>query len=198
MNIRLKALSDELGVQPIKLIAAVEALGETLVEDLLIRMKNTPSSRDVYALPDTKGTLMPTGARQNSQVPNEYQRLEAALKEARIPSQLWDGIGDIWVDSPVRAHALITRFKDSAVRMKAADPLDTAYQQLRTARDRQDAAGVQAALEQITLLVSPSTAKVGAHLRDTQKPRQKEAPSLSSIEQIARATMPELYDQKGT
>jgi hypothetical protein len=150
----------------------------------------------------TKGTSMPPGSRINSQVPNEYQRLEIAMKEARIPTQLWEGIGDIWVNSPSRAHALIGYFKAGAtvVRTKAAAPgmttieLPTALAAaLASARAAQPDAAIEAALQQI----GGTATKAGGQLRDTQKPAIKSA-SLTPIEQIARQTMPELYAQKGT
>lgn len=42
-----------------------------------------------------------------------YDYLEKAMKAARVPTQLWEGIGNVWVDNPARAHHLVARFKDS-------------------------------------------------------------------------------------
>lgn len=41
-------------------------------------------------------------------------QFEIALKAARIPDPLCDGLWDIWVNSPARAHSFVTRFKDGA------------------------------------------------------------------------------------
>lgn len=54
---------------------------------------------------------------------------ETALKQARIPLPLHDGMWDIWAGSPARAYALIARFKDNgqtlAVTYKASgDSID--------------------------------------------------------------------------
>lgn len=81
---------------------------------------------------------MPTTPRTPNSVGDSYDQFEAAFKAARIPAQLYDALGDVWIDNPARAHHLIARFKDSgatpAVRFKAADALDAAYQQLRAAQ----------------------------------------------------------------
>lgn len=134
-------------------------------------------------------------------VGDDYDQFEAAFKAARIPTRLYNALADIWVDDPRRAHHLIARFKDypptPAVRFKASDPIDSAYQQLRTAHASGDVGQIQAALQQLATLVLPAAGTVGTHLSDTQKPATKAA-ELTPIQQIARATMPELYGQKGT
>lgn len=104
-------------------------------------------------------------------VDGEADRLEAALKAARIPEKLQDGLWDVWVDDPARAHHLIARFKEypQAMRLKAGTPRDMAYQQLCAASDAGDEPARQAALQQLEMLTRPATGAVSAHLSDAQK-----------------------------
>jgi hypothetical protein len=109
----------------------------------------------------------------------------------------------VWVDDTARAHHLIARFKDypptPAVRLKASNPIDVAYQQLRTAHAAGDTAKIQAALQQLATLTMPAAGMVGTHLSDSQKaPVATKAADLTPVQQMARATMPELYAQKGS
>lgn len=70
---------------------------------------------------------MPTNPRMPTGTNESYDDFEAAFKAARIPTQLYEALGDVWVDSPARAHHLIARFKDrgQTLAMKFKDaPLD--------------------------------------------------------------------------
>lgn len=85
-----------------------------------------------------------------------------------------------------------------AMRFKASDPIDVAYQQLRTAHARGDAGQIQAALQQLMTLVTPAAGTVGTHLSDHEKGATKAA-GLTPIQQLARKlTMPEQHIQKGS
>lgn len=56
----------------------------------------------------------------------EADRFEAALKSARIPDQLTDGMWDIWTASPARAHSLIARFMGATIGQQVAAKLKQA------------------------------------------------------------------------
>lgn len=131
-------------------------------------------------------------------IDQEADRFEIALKTARIPEKLHNSLWDVWVDDPPRAHHLIVRFKEypQSMRLKASDPIDVAFQQLRKAHASGDTGQINAALQQLGTLVLPATGTVGTHLSDTQKPATKAA-ELRPFEHIGRATMPELYGEKG-
>jgi hypothetical protein len=135
----------------------------------------------------------------------ESNRFETALKEARIPEQLHDGIWDVWVTNPSRAHGLIARFKDAgstpAIRFKAApDPIEQALNRLRQAAV---AAGQSMPDDQIVQQIEQLTMALG-QLTNPKAQRQqlatKQAGSSDAprfVDDFGRPLARPLYDSQG-
>ena len=98
--------------------------------------------------------------RPSPQVAADADYFEAALKEARVPEALENGLWDVWVNDPHARWAWSHSFKDypatAQVRYKAAgDSFDTYGQQIATAarelaqRPGSDAQAVEAQLQSI-------------------------------------------------
>lgn len=73
-------------------------------------------------------------------IATDADRFEATLKAAKIDERLHDGLWDVWIGDPAKAHLLVTRFKDNGqtsaiVKHKQAppDPVEQAIERLRTA-----------------------------------------------------------------
>lgn len=111
---------------------------------------------------------------------DDYDRLEATMKAALIPSELWEAIGDVWINNPPRAFGLVERFKATA--RKQHDALDQALQSVRTAYDQQDGPGLQVALKALIAVCSPQQPMTRpATLGDGEKPLTKQARSLDAL-----------------
>lgn len=125
-----------------------------------------------------------------SSVSAEGDKLEAAIDQAQLSSTEEIAVWDTWEDYGFHAAAHVLLAMKAAkspekLRLKAIDPLEVAYQQLRQARATKNTAKIQAALEQITTLVMPAAGAIGAHLGDTEKAPVATKAALSPIEQLA-------------
>jgi hypothetical protein len=108
---------------------------------------------------------------------NEYRLFEAALKEARIPGELWDGLGDVWVENPPRAYHLVKRFKDTGdaqLRLKQSGIIDQALARLQAAcQARAQTVGDQVIADYINKcaeVIGPSSGSAGGSLADDEAP----------------------------
>jgi hypothetical protein len=146
-----------------------------------------------------KGTApmpMVSKAKADQTVAREADAFETSLKSARVPDTLHDGLWDMWVDNPERATRIVQAFAPAA-KTKAAPappphPIDAlAMQLVTTLRAKMgDEQVMQWLQEQIRTATGAKPAAKAA-----QKPATK-TETLTPLQQVARATMPELYDIK--
>ena len=122
---------------------------------------------------------------------NRIATLQATFKAAALPEELYDGIEQVWVKDPEDAFRIIGSLR--AARLKAAEPPPQT--------NPTDALALQLAA---ILRAQMGDRKVDEWFQEqirtaakaAQKATTKAAP-LTPIQQMARATIPELYSTKG-